>query len=70
MHDFHTGEPVRILKHGVEAELTVFSQQGEFVYVFDKRNRAFQFHVSNVFPLTRLHSDTHERDTSAARQDE
>jgi len=48
MHIFQDGEEARILKRGVEAEAIVFHQSGEIVYVFDRENRPYQFHVESV----------------------
>lgn len=51
MHHFQNGEAAKILKHGVEVEVVVFRQLGEFVYAFDKGNRAYQFRVKDVLPV-------------------
>ena len=51
MHHFQNGEKARVLKHGVEVEVIVFRQLGEFVYAFDDGNRAYQFHVGEVLPI-------------------
>lgn len=50
MRDFQNGEEARVLKRGVEMEVIVFRQSGEFVYVFDKENRLYQFHFSEILP--------------------
>ncbi len=48
MKQFQDGEQARILKGGEEVEVIVFRQSGEWVYVFDRRNRVYQFHVSDL----------------------
>ena len=50
MHQFHEGEEATIIKDGVEVEVVVFRQSGEAVYVFDKANRAYKFHVEDLLP--------------------
>jgi hypothetical protein len=66
MHEFQEGEEAKVIRRGAEVELMVFRQIGDFVYVFDKENRGYQYHVRDVKPATTLYTDAHEKVMSAA----
>ncbi len=61
VNQFHDGEQVRILKSGLEVEMIVFRQSGDWVYVFDRDNRVYQFHVSDVLGPVRSWAGCRER---------
>ena len=65
MHEFQEGEEARVIRHGAQVELMVFRQIGDFVYVFDKNNRAYQYHVRDVMPARTLFTHTHEQEMSS-----
>lgn len=60
MREFQDGEVARVLRHGIEVEVVVFRQLGELIYVFDKKNRPYQFHVRDVLPARSSCTDTTE----------
>lgn len=67
MHDFRDGEEARVLQHGIEVEVVVFRQSGELLYVFDKQNRLYQFHVRDVSPARGVYRDTCKNDMERAQ---
>ena len=60
MRNFQDGEEARVIKHGVEAEVTVFRQIRDVVYVFDKANRAYQYRAGDLLPAKAFYAETHE----------
>lgn len=57
VHEFQDGEEAKVIRHGVEVEVMVFRQTGDFVYVFDKENRAYQYRARDVMPAKRLYTN-------------
>jgi len=61
MREFHDGEEARVIQHGVEVEVVVFCQSGDWVYVFDKANRAYQYRERDLMPVRTVQANTHEQ---------
>jgi len=48
---FQEGQKASVMKDGDEVEMIVFHQSGELVYLFDRANRCYLYHIRDVRPV-------------------